>query len=95
MIRKFMYVVGLVMIMSGCYTPALDVEDRYGVTKEKVAQISTGETTKAQIEELFGAAEMEVLTKDGTTYFFKDLNLNTLWVIYNDDSTVADYEWSN
>ena len=97
MIKKFVYIVSLALILfvSGCSTPALDIDDRYGITDEKIAQINEGETTKEQIEELFGTAEMEVLTADGTTYFFKDLNLNTLWVIYNEDSTVAEFEWSN
>ena len=85
----------LLALTIGCSTASLNVPDQHGITSEKVATISEGETTKEQIEQLFGVAEMEVLSSEGTTYFYKDLSLNTLWVVFNEDDTIAQFEWSD
>jgi len=86
--------IALMTIISGCSTPSLGLGYRQAITKEKVARIKIGETTRDKLNEMFGEPEMKVLTSDGVTYFYKDLNLNSLWAVFDDEWILRDYEWS-
>ncbi len=77
-----------------CATPSLEIDSPSAITRDKIAQLQKGVTTRQEVERLFGAPEMEVPTPDGVGYFFKDVNLGSLWILYDDEEKVAKYKWS-
>ena len=85
----------VVLLVSGCSTASLDVKDPRGIQSEKVSSIVTDVTTRDELTRMFGEPEMKIPAGGNSYYFYKDLNLNSLWVVFNEDWTVQAYKWSN
>ena len=83
-----------ILLIAGCMTKHKIVAPEGGVTKEKVASITKGVTTIAELEKMFGAPEMALSRKDGTKLLFKDLNLRSVVVVVDQNDVVSDYTWS-
>jgi len=86
--------VATLMCFGACATPSLEIDSPHAITKDKIAQLQKGVTTRQEVERMFGGPEMEVPTPDGVGYFFKDVNLGSLWILYDDEGKVAKYKWS-
>lgn len=88
-------VLAAALIAPACYTAPLGVKDKNAITGKKVSSIREGTTTKDNLARLFGEPEMEINSGGTWTCFYKDLNLNSLRVVLNEDGTVREFEWSN
>ncbi|MBI4664803.1 MAG: hypothetical protein HY751_00180 [Nitrospinae bacterium] len=78
----------------GCATAPLGIDEPYRITAEKVGNIKEGVTTREDLKTMFGEPDMKVSAPEGAAYFYKDINLSSLWVEFTDDWTVSDYKWS-
>jgi outer membrane protein assembly factor BamE (lipoprotein component of BamABCDE complex) len=81
--------------LSSCSTAPLQIDEPYAITKEKVAQLKASKATKQEVTQMFGPPEMVTPTKKGETYFYKSLNLNSLWLTFKADGTVDKVKWSD
>ncbi len=81
--------------VTGCSTASLEVKEPNAITSEKMALLKRDGVTKDEVTEMFGEPEMKTPTSSGTAYFYKDLSLNSLWVIFNEDGTIKKYKWSD
>ncbi|VAX19717.1 hypothetical protein MNBD_NITROSPINAE01-1608 [hydrothermal vent metagenome] len=93
--KKLIAVLLVTFLGAGCSTVSLGVNDTYAITSEKVSRIDEGSTTMEQLNEMFGKPEMNIPAESGAYYFYKDLSLNSLWVVLDDNLTVKKYTWSN
>jgi len=96
--KKLRSVVAAIVIASAltaCATDSLEVDEPYAITKEKIAQLKSKKSTKEELTRLFGEPEMITPVKGGEVYFFKSLNLNSLWVTFRSDGTVKKIKWSD
>ena len=84
----------LAVMMVSCATPSLNVQTSTTITPEKISKVKKGATTRQDLKEMFGEPETKITTSEGPAYFYKDVNLNSLWVQFNDSWVVTDYEWS-
>jgi len=87
--------VSALTLATGCATAPIGVSYPREISKEKVARVKEGVTTREELNDMFGEPEMKVPTSEGVCYFYKDLNLNSFWARFSEDWTLLDYEWSN
>jgi len=90
---KKLFIVAFVVALSACTTERLNLKADTNITKEKVAQIKKKATTKAQVETTFGEPLDRVILPDGERYFYKDFNLMPLYVEFDKNGVVNDYEY--
>lgn len=93
--KRLITVLLALFLGSACSTTSLGIKDNYAITSKKVASIDKGTTTVEQLNKMFGKPEMNMTAEEGAYYFYKDLSLNSLWVVLDDDLTVEKYTWSN
>lgn len=92
--RLALVVSALALMSLSCATPSLSMDLPANITSEKVGKIQKGTTTRADLQKIFGDPEVKVNAPDGAGYFYKDMNLGSLWVQFNENWIVTDYEWS-
>ncbi len=91
---KFIAYFSIAVLLAGCSTTPLGINTPTSITKDKMSQIDEGVTTRGRLTELLGEPEMKIPTEYGMAYFYKDVNLSSLWVVFDDDWTVREYNWS-
>jgi hypothetical protein len=79
---------------AACATEPLDIQTPTRIADERTGGIAAGVTTRTELLALFGEPEMKIPSEDGMTYFWKDENLSSLWVLFAEDWTVADFVYS-
>jgi hypothetical protein len=84
----------ILLFMGACATSSLGIHDTFAITTDKIAHIKKNVTTREDLRSMFGEPEIKVPFPEGATYFYKDINLHSLWVKFNEDWTVTDYEYS-
>jgi len=85
----------MVMLFAGsCATVSLNIDEPNVITAEKTSRIRKNLTTRDELKSMFGEPEMKIPFPEGTTYFYKDINLHSIWVRFNEDWTVTDIEIS-
>lgn len=85
----------VVMLFSGsCATASLKIDEPNAITAEKTSRIRKNVTTRDELKAMFGEPEMKIPFPEGATYFYKDINLHSIWVRFNEDWTVTDFEIS-
>ncbi|VAX23099.1 hypothetical protein MNBD_NITROSPINAE04-799 [hydrothermal vent metagenome] len=92
---RVILLISVALLVSGCSTASLGVKDPQAIQSEKVSSIVTGVTTRDELTQMFGEPEMKIPAGGNSYYFYKDLNLNSLWVVFNEDWTVQTYKWSD
>jgi len=93
--RLFVFMTaGLLALGAGCTTPSLKLKDPFAITSEKMSGVGKG-VSRIEIKMLFGEPEMIARSSKGETHFYKDLNLNSLWIVFDGDGTVKSYKWSD
>ncbi|MBI5178014.1 MAG: outer membrane protein assembly factor BamE [Nitrospinae bacterium] len=90
---KKLFVLALLAALSACSTERLNIKADTNITKEKAARITKGKTTKAQVEAVFGEPMDRVLLPEGERYFYKDFNLRPLYVEFDKNGVVTNYEY--
>lgn len=84
-----------VALLAACSVDRLNLEAPNVLSREKVAQIAAGKTTKAETEELFGKP-LDVQVIDGIERrFYKDFNLRALHIEFDKNGVVSSYNYSN
>jgi hypothetical protein len=85
----------IVMLFAGsCATASLNIEEPTGITSEKTSRIKKNVTTRDELNAMFGEPEMKIPFPEGAAYFYKDISLHSIWVRFNEDWTVTDFEIS-
>jgi hypothetical protein len=85
----------MVMLFAGsCATASLNIDEPDAITAEKTSRIKKGQTTRDELKAMFGEPEMKIPSPEGATYFYKDINLHSVWARFNEDWTVTDFEIS-
>ena len=80
--------------LSACATEPLGIPASDTIKAGDIESIKVDVTSRTELIKRFGEPEMKIPTSDGMTYFWKDPDLNSLWVLFSEDWTVQDYEWS-
>ena len=81
-------------LFGSCATASLNIDEPGAITKDKTARIKKNVTTRDELKAMFGEPEIKIPSPEGTAYFYKDISLNSLWVRFNEDWTVTDFEFS-
>jgi len=83
----------IALLAAGCATPSpgINVPSAYG--KGRLSGIKAG-MTPSQLEAILGEPESKLSTPDGDTYFFKDVNLVSVWALFGQDGKLADWKVS-
>ncbi|HEB71659.1 MAG TPA: hypothetical protein ENI77_03460 [Nitrospirae bacterium] len=81
--------------LAACASNSLQIDEPYAITKEKIALLQAGKTTKEDVTRMFGEPEIVTPVKGGKVYFYKSLSLNALWVTFKPDGTVKKLKWSD
>lgn len=85
----------MVLLLSGsCATASLNIDEPSAITTEKTSRIKKNVTTRDDLKTMFGEPEIKIPLPEGTTYFYKDINLHSIWARFNEDWTVTDFEVS-
>ncbi len=84
----------LVAAVSSCSTSHLDISRKDNITADKLWGLRRGATTKAEVESAFGAPLDKVLVKNGEKYFYKDFNLRAVYMEFDKEGVLVDYEVS-
>jgi hypothetical protein len=85
----------MVALFAGsCASVSLNMEEPTSITTAKASSIRKNLTTRDDLKTLFGEPEMKIPFPEGVTYFYKDINLHSIWVRFNEDWTVTDFEIS-
>ncbi len=86
--------VAVLLLVTACATEPLGVPAAGKIEPSVTASITEEVTTRAELLKTFGEPEMKIPTAEGMTYFWKDPDLNSLWVLFSEDWTVKEFEWS-
>ncbi len=84
----------LVAAVSACSTSHLDIGRKDNITAEKLRGLRRGATTKAEVESALGAPLDKVVVKNGEKYFYKDFNLRAVYMEFDKEGVLVDYEES-
>lgn len=85
----------MVLLLSGsCATASLNIDEPFAITTEKISHIKKNATTRDDLKAMFGEPEIKIPSPEGATYFYKDINLHSIWARFNEDWTVTDFEVS-
>lgn len=93
--RSVFFSIAVAAALAACSTAPLQIDDPHAITKEKIARLKAEKATKEDVTRMFGEPEMVTPTEKGDTYFYKSLNLNSLWVTFKSDGTVKKIKWSD
>ncbi|MBI3582102.1 MAG: hypothetical protein HY098_08550 [Nitrospinae bacterium] len=84
----------IVAAVSSCSTPRIDISRKDNITAEKLWGLRRGATTKTEVESAFGEPLDKVVVKNGEKYFYKDFNLRVVYMEFDKEGVLADYEVS-
>ncbi|MDH5477227.1 MAG: hypothetical protein OEY50_02745 [Nitrospinota bacterium] len=84
----------MVMATSGCSTASISVKHPSVITAEKRKVVKNGADKQVVLATL-GAPESRLISDDGETLFFKDINLSSVWVQFDKEDKVKGWEWSD
>ncbi|MBF0170427.1 MAG: hypothetical protein HQK87_04955 [Nitrospinae bacterium] len=93
--RTSVFLLLCALFVGACATKPLGIPAPVKIAPETVGGIKEGGTTRAELLKQFGEPEMKIPTEEGMTYFWKDPDLNSLWVLFAEDWTVREYEVSH
>lgn len=82
------------LFVGSCATASLNIDEPTAITVEKTSRIRKNVTTRDELKAMFGEPETKIPFPEGATYFYKDVNLHSIWVRFNEDWTVTDFEIS-
>ena len=85
--------VALAMALHGCATPSAGIDTPSALTKEKAGKLKVG-ASKEEVISILGEPVSRLVTENGETLFFKDVNLSSVWVLLGSDGRVSDWERS-
>ncbi len=85
--KKQIVVVAAFFILAGCAARTNFVKTER-LSAEKIAMIKSGETGKERVLEIFGTPENRLVVGDEETFFYKDENLNAIWIRFGKDGKV-------
>ena len=86
--KKQMLVVAAFFILAGCGVARTNFVKTERLSAEKIAMIKSGETGKERVLEIFGTPQNRLVVGDEETFFYKDENLNALWIRFGKDGRV-------
>lgn len=94
--KKIAVAFALVMLASCATPPSINITLPKNISKDKISSVEKGVTTIDELTKLFGAPEMTLPGEEGRNagYFYKDMNLSSLWAEVDDNGIVVDYIWS-
>jgi outer membrane protein assembly factor BamE (lipoprotein component of BamABCDE complex) len=78
--------------ITGCATERLHLETPASISKDKVARIRKGVSTKQEINALFGRPLDTLVFEKGEAWFYKDINIVPLYIEFDRDGIVSDYK---
>jgi len=84
----------IVAAVSSCSTAHLDISRKDNITAEKLWGLRRGATTKAEVESAFGPPLDKVVVKNGEKYFYKDFNLRAVYMEFDKEGVLVEYEES-
>ncbi|MBU2590810.1 MAG: hypothetical protein KKC21_02155 [Nitrospinae bacterium] len=85
--KKYILVVAAFFILAGCALRNNFVQTER-LSDDKIAMIKRGETGKDKVVAIFGTPENRLVIGDEETFFYKDENLNALWIRFGKDGKV-------
>lgn len=88
-------IIAPLLFVAACATEPLGIPATGKIESGAAESIKAEVTTRAELLKMFGEPEMKIPTAEGMTYFWKDPDLNSLWVLFSEDWTVQDFEWSH
>ncbi len=93
--KKILMLTAVMALLSACSVEHLNLPVPNALSREKVAQLVVGKSTKAETEGLLGKP-LDVLVIDGVErHFYKDFNLRALHVEFGKDGVVSGYKYSD
>lgn len=95
LIRPVFITIAAAAVLTACSTAPFQIDEPYAITKEKITLLKAEKATREDVTRMFGEPEMVTPTEKGAAYFYKGLNLNSLWVTFNADGTVNKLKWSD
>jgi len=84
----------LLAAAAGCATPSPGINTPSAFNKGKLGGIKTG-MTPAQLQAILGEPESRLSSPEGEAYFFKDVNLTSVWALFGQDGKLADWKVSD
>ena len=78
--------------LSSCSTQHLEISRKDNITADKIWTLRKGTTTKAEVESEFGAPMDRIVVKDGEKYFYKDFNLRAVYMEFDKNGVLVDFE---
>ncbi|MDH5509220.1 MAG: hypothetical protein OEZ32_02580 [Nitrospinota bacterium] len=79
--------------MAGCATPSAGIDHPSVISKQKLGAVKSGASQEDVVLAL-GEPESRLVADDGETLFFKDVNLDSVWVQFGKDGKVTSWKWS-
>jgi len=84
----------LLALMAACATPSAGITTENAITKAKIDKLERGMTLDGVIL-ILGQPESRLTTEDGEMLFFKDVNLDSVWVSMDKKGKLEDWIASN
>jgi outer membrane protein assembly factor BamE (lipoprotein component of BamABCDE complex) len=78
--------------ITGCATERLHFDTSTTISKEKVARIRKGTSTKEEINALFGRPLDTLVFEKGEAWFYKDINIVPLYIEFDASGIVSDFK---
>lgn len=93
LIKKLLLLL-VAIYFSACSTKSLGIADPHAITSSKVNSIKMDVTTSSELEAMFGIPVFKEEHSSSFTYFFKDLNLSSIWVKLDKSDRVISFKVS-
>lgn len=91
-IAAFAFSLWLSINITGCATERLHLKTDTAISKDKIAQIRKGKSTKKDITALFGRPLDTLVFEKGEAWFYKDINIVPLYIEFDNNGIVSDYK---
>ncbi|VAX20344.1 hypothetical protein MNBD_NITROSPINAE02-976 [hydrothermal vent metagenome] len=91
--RFLLVMIVSIFLFTACSKPHIGMEYEYAITSAKAKSIITGVTTRKELDEMFGPPEAKMRSEKKIIYFYKDYNLNAVWVTFDNNEVVTDIDW--
>lgn len=82
----------LCIMLAACASERLNIKVSDAITEEKIALINTGVFTKKDVIKTFGQPLNRLTMEKGETFFYKDFNLKSVWIQFDQAGFVTGYK---
>lgn len=82
----------LATALVSCSTQYMELGHKDNLTMDKIATLKKGSTTKPEVESVFGEPTDMILTANGEKYFYKDFNLRSVYMEFDKNGLLVDFD---